>query len=132
MLVHGLQNAERPAEPLAHQAIGINRSLGVSERLVFILDAISVAEQGHSEISVLRYGVGLVVANLANRGSPPCTNSSGDHTHRAERVQGAAFKILAGDVLESLPTCPQVHPVTNFGIAGDGSDFWIKEVGHQK
>src|SRR5713101_9183634 len=57
MLKDGLQNSERPAEALPHERIGIRRSLGESERHVFVFDAISVAQQRHGEIGIFGNGV---------------------------------------------------------------------------
>src|SRR4029077_12556877 len=44
MLKNGLQNSERPAESLAHERVGIRRSLGESKRHVFVFHAIAVAQ----------------------------------------------------------------------------------------
>src|ERR1035438_3886813 len=43
MFINGLQDAKGPAETLAHQAVRVGRSFGISECHVFIFDAIAAA-----------------------------------------------------------------------------------------
>ena len=44
VLVDSLQNAERPAKTLAHQPVGIRRSLRIGQRHVFIFHAVTAAQ----------------------------------------------------------------------------------------
>ncbi len=110
VLEHRLQNSKRPAEALAHQAAGIDRSFGVGERAVFVLHAVSAAQQRHGKIGILGNGIGLVAAGFAHRRYPPRANRSRDHADRTQRVQRPALEILAGDVLQRLPAGPQDSP----------------------
>ena len=73
----------------------------------------------------------MVAAGFAHRGNTPCTDRSWNHAHRAQRVQRAALEILAGDVLERLPACPQVDSVADFRISRNRADFRIQEMRHQ-
>ena len=41
VLLDRLQDAERPAEALAHQAVRSRRRLGIGERLIFVLDPVA-------------------------------------------------------------------------------------------
>ena len=41
------------------------------------------------------------------------------HRHRAQRGEGLAVEILAGDILQALPQRQQVHAIADFDIAGD-------------
>ena len=51
-------------------------------------------------------------------------------TH-VEEIECAAFEVLAGDVFESLPACPQIDAIADLGISCDGTDLGIDEVRHQ-
>src|ERR1700688_4986004 len=65
MLKDGLQNSERPAEALPHKRVGICRSLGESERHVFVFHAIAVAQERHGEIGVFGDGIYMVASRFA-------------------------------------------------------------------
>jgi len=39
-----------------------------------------------------------------------------------EEIEGAALKVLAGDVFEGLPAGPEVDAVADLCVAGDGAD----------
>ena len=131
MLVHGLQNSERPAKTLAHQAIRIGRRLGVGQRHVFVFDAITAAQQRHRQIGIFRDRIDVVAAGLAHRRNAPRTNRSGHHADRAQHVERTALEVLAGDVFERLPARPQIHAVADLGVARDRTNFRIDEVRHQ-
>ena len=128
MFVDGLQDAEGPAEALAHEAVGVGGRFGEGEGHVFVFDAVAEAQQGHGEVGVFGDGIDVVAAGFADGGDAPCADGSGDDADGAENVEGAAFKILAGDVFEGLPAGPEIHAVADFGVAGHGSDFGIDEV----
>ena len=76
MLPDRLQNAERPAKALTHQAIGIDGGFGISQRQIFVFDAISRCSKGHGEVGVFGHGVGMVSAGLAHGRDPPCPDRS--------------------------------------------------------
>ena len=67
---------------------------------------------------------------MHGRGAP-CADRSGDDHDDVEEIECAAFEVLAGDVFESLPACPQIDAVADLGIAGDGADLRIVEVRNQ-
>src|SRR5437899_6270796 len=131
VLPHRLQNAERPAETLAHQAICRRGSLGVGESHIFVLDPKAAAQQGHGEVSVLRNGVNVEASSLAHGRDSPGANGSRYHANRAQRIESATLEILAGDVFERLPAGPQVHAIANLGVARHRSNFGIEEMQHQ-
>src|SRR3984957_17367277 len=131
MLVHRLQNAERPAKSLAHQSVGIGRRFSEGERHVFVFDAIAEAKQGHGEVGVFRDGIDVIASGLAHGGNAPRADGSGYDADCAENVEGAAFEVLAGDVFESLPTGPKIYAVANFGIAGHCADSWFDKMGNK-
>ena len=86
MFVDRLQNAERPAETLAHQSIRVGGRFGVSERHVFIFHAIAAAQQRHSQIGVFGDGVDVVATRFAYSGNAPRSNRARHHTDRAQNV----------------------------------------------
>ena len=131
MFVNRLQNAERPAETLAHQAICVGRRLGIGERHVFVLDAISAAQQRHGEVGILGDGIDVIAASLAHCGNAPRADRAGHDADRAQNVERAPLKILAGDVFQGLPARPEIDAVADLGIAGNRADFRIDEVRHQ-
>ena len=131
MFPHRLQDAERPAEALPHQPAGVYRSFGVSQSQIFVFDAIAQLKQSHGEVGILGHSVGMEAAGLSHRGDPPCAYRAGNHADRAHGVQGAAFEILAGDVLKGLPARPKVNAIADFCVARHGSDFGIQEMGHK-
>src|SRR5581483_5661248 len=56
-------------------------------------------------------------------------NCAWHYAHRPERVQRTPLEVLAGDVLQSLPTGPEVHAVAHFCVAGNRPHFGIEECG---
>ena len=131
MLVHGLQNAERPAKTLAHQAIRVDRRFGVGERHVFVFDAVTEAEQRHGQVGVFGDGVGVEASSRAHGRHAPSADRAGHHADRAQHIECAAFEILAGDVFERLPARPQIHAVTHFCVACDRPDLRVDEMRDQ-
>ncbi len=83
MLVDGLQDSERPAETLAHQAIRVGGSLGVGECHVFVLDAISAAQQRHGQVGIFGDGISVVASSLAHGGDAPRADRAGNDADRA-------------------------------------------------
>ena len=131
MFIDRLQDAEGPAETLAHQGVRVGGRLGVGERHVFVFDAISQAQQGHGEVGVFGDGVNVVSAGLAHCRNAPGADRARHHADRAQHVESAALEVLAGDVFQSLPARPEIHPIANLRIARDGADFGIDEMRHQ-
>ena len=124
----GLQDAEGPAEALAHQAVGVDGGFGEGERLVFVDDGVALLEQVHGEVGVFGDGVGVVAAaGLDGCGAPRADGSGHDHDD-VEEVERAALEVLAGDVFERLPAGPEVDAVADLGVAGDGADLRVGEV----
>ena len=122
MLPDRLQGAERPAEALAHQALGIDGRLSKRQRAVFVVDLQPLLEQVHGQVGVFGHGVERIAAGGLHRRGAPCANGSGNHRDHVEQVQRAALEVLAGDVFEGLPARPQVHAVAHLGVAGHGAD----------
>ena len=60
VFVEGLKNSERPAEALAHQAVGVHGGFGKGKGLVFVDDAVALLEQVHGEVGVFGDGVGVI------------------------------------------------------------------------
>ena len=131
MLPHRLQNAERPAKTLAHQAIGVGGSLGVGQSHVFVFHAVTEAEQSHGKVGIFGDGVDVIAAGLAHGGDAPGANRARYHADRAQNVERPPLEILAGDVLQRLPAGPKIHAIANLGVARDGGDFGIEKVRHQ-
>ena len=57
VLEDGLKDAEGPAEALAHQAVGVDRSLGEGQGLVFVDDGVALLEKVHGQVGVFGDGV---------------------------------------------------------------------------
>ena len=131
MLEDGLQDAERPAEALAHEAVHVDRGLGEGQRLVLVDDLVALFEQVHGEVGVFGDGVGVVSAAGLDRRGAPRADGPGNHHDHVEEVQRAALEVLAGDVLERLPARPQVDAVAHLGVAGDRADLRVGEVADQ-
>ena len=62
VLEDGLQDAEGPAEALAHEAVHVDGGLGEGEGLVLVDDGVALLEDVHGEVGVLGDGVGVVAA----------------------------------------------------------------------
>ena len=90
MFIHCLQNPKRPAEALTHQAIRICRRFGISQRHVFVFDAITPTQQRHCQISVLGDRVDVIAAGLAHRRHTPGPDRTGNHADGAEYPARAA------------------------------------------
>src|ERR1700680_951701 len=73
----------------------------------------------------------MISAGLAYSGDSPCADRARNHADGAQNVKGPALEVLAGDVFESLPACPQIDAIAHLGIARDRPDFWIDKVRHQ-
>ncbi len=58
----GLQDAEGPAEALAHEAVHVDGGLGEGERLVLVDDGVALLEEVHGEVGVFGDGVGVVAS----------------------------------------------------------------------
>ena len=128
VLEDGLQDAEGPAEALAHEAVHVDRGLGEGEGLVLVDDGVALLEEVHGEVGVFGDGVGVVAAAGLDGGGAPGADGSGDDHDDVEEVQGAALEVLAGDVFEGLPAGPEVDAVADLGVAGDGADVGVGEV----
>ena len=128
MLVDRLQDPEGPAETLSHQAIRIRRRLGISECHVFVLDAISSAQQGHRQVGIFGDGIDVVATRLLHRGDSPCSNRTRHDADCSKNVERSPLKILAGDVFQRLPARPHIDAVPNLGIARDGANLRIDKV----
>ena len=131
VLPHCLHDAERPAEALPHQAIRGGRSFGVGQRAVFVVHPITGLQQRHREIGVFGHGVMVIASDVAHGRCSPCANRARNNADCIHRVQRAPLEVLAGDVFQRLPTRPQIHAVSDFGIAGNRADLGIAEVRHQ-
>ena len=81
-----LQNTERPAEALAHEATSAYRGFGVSEGTVFVDDAVSAAQHIHGQIGVFGYGVHMIAAGLANDFGAPRSERPGNDRHCSEQI----------------------------------------------
>ncbi len=107
---------------------GVDGSLGECERLILVDDGVALLEKIHGQVGVFGDGVGVVaVAGFDGRGAP-CADGSGDDGDDVEEIEGAAFEVLAGDVFEGLPACPEIDAVADLGVAGDGADLRVGEV----
>src|SRR5208283_2168001 len=70
-----------------------------------------------------------MVATLGtNRRDAPGSDCPGHHAYRTQGIECSALEILAGDVFERLPACPEIDAVADFSIAGDRCNFRIEEV----
>ena len=116
MLEHRLQNPERPAEPLPHQAACICRSLSECQRTIVVDHPVAIFQQAHRQIGVLGHCVHWIAARLLHRPRPPRSNRPRHHRHHVEQVHRPPLEILARDVFQRLPACPGVDPVAYFGI----------------
>ena len=125
-----LQNPKRPAETLAHQAIGVGRGFGEGQCQVFVFHAMPVFQQRHGEVGIFRHGIHVIATRLAHGLHAPRSDRSWHHAHRAHRVERPPLEVLAGDVLQRLPARPQVHAIPHFGVACDRRHLRIQEVGH--
>ena len=126
-----LQNSEGPAKALAHERIRARRSFGKSERLIFVLHSVPVAQQRHRQIGILGNRVHMVASGFADCFHPPCPDGSRHHADRAHGIERTPFKILAGDVFERLPAGPEIHPVADLRIPRHGGNLRIEEMGHK-
>ena len=126
-----LQRSEGPAEALTHEAVGIDGRLGEGERLIFVNDLVSLLEQVHGEVGIFRNGIDGVAAACEHGRRCASADGSGNHGDDIEEIERAAFEVLAGDVFESLPACPQIDAVADLGISCDGSYLRVGEVRHQ-
>ena len=131
MLPDGLGDAERPAEALAHEALGRSGRFSIGQRAVFAHDSPLVLQQLHGQVSIFGDRVSVVTSSLLHSFHAPCANGSRNHADRAQHVEGTAFEILAGDVFQRLPASPEVHAVTDFSVAGYRADFGISKMRHQ-
>ena len=131
MFPHRLQDAEGPAEALAHEALGVDGRFSVSQGAVLVVDLQALFEQVHGQVGVFGHGVQRIAAGGLHRRGAPCADGAGNHGDDVEEVEGAALEVLAGDVFESLPARPQVHAVAHFGVAGHGADGGILKVGNE-
>ena len=131
MFPHRLQDAERPAEALAHQAPGVDGRFSVSQRAVFVVDLEPLLEQVHGQVGILGHGVQRIAAGGLHRRGAPCADGARNHGDHVEQVESAALEVLAGDVFQGLPARPQVHAVAHLGVAGHGADRGILKVRNQ-
>ena len=131
VFVERLEDAEGPAEALAHEAVGVDGGFREGEGLVFVDDGVTLFEEVHGEVGVFGNGVGVVAVAILDGGGAPGADGSGNDHDDVEEVQSAAFEILRGDVFEGLPAGPEVDAIADFGITGDGSNLRIGEVRDQ-
>ena len=123
MFEDGLQSSEGPAEALAHEAVGVDGSLSEGERAVFVDDLVFLLEQVHGEVGIFCDGVDGVAPAGENGSSAPCADGAGNDHDDVEEIECAAFEVLTGDVFESLPACPEIDAIADFGVSGDGADL---------
>ena len=122
MLPDGLQGSERPAEALAHQALGVDGRLSVGQRAVLVVDLEPLFEQVHGQVGIFGHGVERIAAGRLDRRGAPCADGAGHDGDDVEEIESAALEVLAGDVFEGLPARPQIHAVAHLGVAGHGAD----------
>src|SRR5262249_54871903 len=60
-------------------------------------------------------------------GPAPCANSTWDDGNAVQHAVDAALQVQRQDVFKDLELCQQGPPITNLGIAGDGSDARVTE-----
>ena len=123
-----LQCAKRPAKALPHQSLRIDRRFSEGQRLILVNDLVALLKQVHRKVGVFGNSVDGIPAAMTRCFRTPAANRAGHHCHDIEQIECAAFKVLAGDVLQRLPARPQVHAVAHLGIARHCSHLRIGEV----
>ncbi len=129
-LGHGLQDAAGPAVALLHQLGELLRHLRVGDGSRGVLDPVAGREQLQREIRVLREGVGVVAADLAQNVTPEDSDRARNDVDGAHEALGATRHVQALDVLERLQSGPHLLPVFDLHVAGDGGHPGIVEVSH--
>ena len=128
MLPDRLQNAEGPAEALAHQSLGVDGGFGEGQRAVLVDHLEAQFKQRHGQVGVLGDGVDRVAAGGLDGACAPCADGSGNHNDDVKQIKSPALEVLAGDIFEGLPASPEVDAVADFGVSGDGADQRVFKV----
>src|SRR4029077_6413585 len=117
-----LERAEGPAEPLANQSAGRFRCCGPLDGCLVITDAPTEAPNTNGQVRVFRNGVRGEPSRCLNGLFSPRTQSTRDYGDEIQKIEGALFHILAGDVFERLPSRKPPGAVANFDVAGNGAN----------
>src|SRR5258707_7248754 len=83
------------------------------------------------KVGVFGYGVRVDASRGFDGFLAPSTQRAGDHGDAVEQIESALLHILAGDVLESLPTGQPERTVADFHVAGDRAYFFVGEMAQE-
>ena len=117
---------------MPHKTASRARGLGVGQRPILVMNAVTRFKQGHGEIRVFGNGVRLITTGVTHRRCAPGADRARHDRYHPEDIQGTPFEILAGEIFEGLPARPQIHLVGDLGIARHGCHLEVGKVGHQQ
>ena len=131
MLPRALECAEAPAKALLDErAEGIG-CLGPGNRVLGIGDTPAALAQLDGRILVLGQRVVREAPRLEDRAATPRADGARYHRDAVQQVEGAPVHVLAGHVLQRLPSRDEVEPVADLRVAGHGADGRIAQRCHQ-
>ena len=132
MLPDGLQGAEGPAEALPDEHVDGFRYLGTADGLFVIENLPPGTANGESKVSVFGHRIAGKATVRAKQIGAPCANRAWYHRNTVQKIEGAFFEVLAGDVFERLPTREPTIAIDHLHVPGHCSDFGIGKMAHQQ
>jgi hypothetical protein len=87
----------------------------------------------HTDRQVLVFGqrVRLKSAQRHKGRASPGADGSRYHRQRSERREGATLEVLCDDIFQRLPAGHHVGAIADFGVTGNGADFFVAEPANQ-
>ena len=131
MLPEGLQRAKRPAKALADELAGGIGSFRPSDGLFVVANAPANPADGNGQVGVFGHGVRGDPAGGFDGLLAPGAESARNHGDAIEKIKGAFFHVLAGDVFERLPARQPARTIADLDVARDRAHGGIAEMPDQ-